>query len=828
MTTYELNAEAFERIIKDFGFDPDPSYNEADTRVKVIDRILCESLGWPEMGPYIKREEYVHKGYIDYILQVRGIHLIIEAKRIGKSFKIPKTFSYQKQLSVKNLLNKQSDLQLIYDQVTKYAHQCGIIFCGITNGTQWLIFPGVRTDNIHIRHSRVIVFNGLESIKKNFLDFWSLLSFESVGEGSLRRELIEPMSPIEKSFSFATEERVFMPFDRNNLSPVMNSILSKYFGDLYGDPSKTKMLLKECYVYDEPIGETIKDLNLIAGDEMPSKSINTKGPVLHFYSLPKVADKIKNIIDSFLQDEANLVLQILVGRVGIGKTTFLHYFLDSHARDLKEDNFTLLLDMRDTSEHMDINQFFIDALWEMFREHPQYDYLMSHSTLQEIYADDIKTMSDGALSPIQKRDPDAFTDEISKFLQRKIEDRAHFLKKLVSYINTQTSTRFILIFDNVDQIPHFELQQKIIRFAYSKGREFKAFLIISMWEETYYSSKRSGQTLSTIRTVPLQITRQSISSVLTKRIKFLTNQVQSGAEPLHLLDKSCCDHATFCQFLELTSRSLLVDNKRVRMFLESIALGNIRRALEIFHKFLTAGSLNTPKFLTLMNKYENYVIPEFEFVTSVMLGSNRYYSERTSEILNLFAIGDMERPSHFTRLRILQWLYQRKNEATPFGMGYMTINKTFRYFFQIGVSQKDLTASLLRLIENALVEDDLRSQKLTKRAQAIRITPTGRYYLAFICKLFAYVDLVLLDTPLFDESTYFKIAPYIDSTDISSRLKRCDAFITYLEDQESEEIVTLSKLGKEYVWKYKFTERIRASFDHFFNFAQSKMAELGE
>jgi len=75
-----------------------------------------------------------------------------------------------------------------------------------------------------------------------------------------------------------------------------------------------------------------------------------------------------------------------------------------------------------------------------------------------------------------------------------------------------------------------------------------------------------------------------------------------------------------------------VDNKRVRMFLELVALGNIRRALEMFHSFLTAGSLETGKILEIMRKSNEYLVPEHEFIKSVMLGSKRFYSENTSDI----------------------------------------------------------------------------------------------------------------------------------------------------------------------------------------------------
>jgi len=82
-----------------------------------------------------------------------------------------------------------------------------------------------------------------------------------------------------------------------------------------------------------------------------------------------------------------------------------------------------------------------------------------------------------------------------------------------------------------------DLQEKVIRFAWAKATEFKAFLILSMWEETYFSSKRGSRVLSTMRTVPLQIARQSIGSVLIKRLQYLIKQISEGKEPLTLLKR---------------------------------------------------------------------------------------------------------------------------------------------------------------------------------------------------------------------------------------------------------------------------------------------------
>jgi hypothetical protein len=61
---------------------------EADTRAKVIDRILKEALAWPEES--FAREIPVHEGYLDILLTFSERNLLlIEAKREGIPFDIP-------------------------------------------------------------------------------------------------------------------------------------------------------------------------------------------------------------------------------------------------------------------------------------------------------------------------------------------------------------------------------------------------------------------------------------------------------------------------------------------------------------------------------------------------------------------------------------------------------------------------------------------------------------------------------------------------------------------------------------------------------------------
>src|SRR5687767_2764749 len=64
--------------------------SETDTRCKVVDEILVGILGWQEQN--IRREVVIEnpQGYVDYVLSTTHPAFIVEAKRNGSSFKLPK------------------------------------------------------------------------------------------------------------------------------------------------------------------------------------------------------------------------------------------------------------------------------------------------------------------------------------------------------------------------------------------------------------------------------------------------------------------------------------------------------------------------------------------------------------------------------------------------------------------------------------------------------------------------------------------------------------------------------------------------------------------
>jgi hypothetical protein len=124
MSNPDSSLETLRQIDKEFAsIRAKGELSEADTRVKLIDRILTQVCGWPEAA--IRREDHVKRGYIDYSLTVQARHFVaVEAKREGVSFTFPHTSSKTLKLSGSLLSDKNVSEAIL--QVRGYCDDGGI------------------------------------------------------------------------------------------------------------------------------------------------------------------------------------------------------------------------------------------------------------------------------------------------------------------------------------------------------------------------------------------------------------------------------------------------------------------------------------------------------------------------------------------------------------------------------------------------------------------------------------------------------------------------------------------------------------------------------
>src|SRR5207247_2908182 len=91
-----------------------------------------------------------------------------------------------------------------------------------------------------------------------------------------------------------------------------------------------------------------------------------------------------------------------------------------------------------------------------------------------------------------------------------------------------------------------------------------------------------------------------------------------------------------------------------------------------------------------------------------------------------------------------------RGEWTPEGQGYVEVAKLLSSFEETFDNREDFLSTINRLVKSQLVEPNTRSTESVDGASHVRVTAAGWYYLRYLVRSFAYLDLALQDTPLND------------------------------------------------------------------------------
>ena len=407
---------------------------------------------------------------------------------------------------------------------------------------------------------------------------------------------------------------------------------------------------------------------------------------------------------------------------------------------------------------------------------------MTPPELRKIYAPEIRQLTAGPLAVLQKQNQKKYEEKIAEFLLEKYRDADAHIDRTIRYLAEHLGVKSIFVFDNVDQLD-FKLQEEIFTFAYSVSTKLLSFSILSMWEETYIRSSRTG-VLSTYQTTAYPLPPTSVVDIINRRLEFIASEIGTKRLAFQLLPEES-RASDVIEFLSLVRASILSDRKRARYLLESIAMGNLRRAMKMFGMFLTSGHTDAGKMLSIVRSRSEYLIPLHEFVKAIGLGDSRYYQTENSYIMNLYAIADESRPSHFTRLRILHYLFLHRSRTTMYGVGFVRTDVFKQEFMRIGTSEIDFVESLRTLTAYSLLENDI--YDADQISQAYRITVAGRYYMRYFAGKFAYLDLILHDTPIADSRIFDAISELIGSKELDYRFRRVQLFLHYLAAEEEKE-----------------------------------------
>jgi uridine kinase len=740
--------ELFNELIKSHAKLSLYNANEAETRIKLIDRLVYEVLGW-KYDDVSYEERVTEDGnttFADYILRTANTALLIEAKRIGKTFNtIP---SKRKTKLSGSLMNDETGEAI--RQAREYCRKKSIPFGVVTNGSHWILFPAIRIDQIEFSSSNAILFDSIENYLGSEFDYFhSLLSRDGVINGTLEYELIGRNEDQIEERRLKVFYKATYTSPQNPIYPLIENAIVTAFTDSIFESEST--LLEKCYVSTPDRTKFDSRIKMHLSKREPLFKSHPKKPMKK-----KDADALSTALLT-AQNSARPLAILILGPVGSGKTTFLQYTRKVTTKEyfeIRKDRLYphwMQIDFREFVIEKSPIEFIIKTIFEYMKT----DLFFSdfNSSIKNAYYEEIKALQQGPMYLISKNS-EKFEEKISELITNDYKLISPYVEKLLTY--SVSKIPVFIVIDNVDQHDDEEIQGAIFSEAIAFASKLKLNLVVSMRESTYIKHRHTP-TFDAFDFDPIQLEPPQILPVLSRRF-FVAQQLLSGKSgSFTALNGARFDVSDLSIFINLVQESVL--GTEIGKRIEVLSNGDVRLSLRMTREFLERGYTDPAKAIENYSNRGSYILPRHEAFRSILLGNQSVYQEEYSVIGNPFDSRLNKNNAQPLRLFILAALVKLSGEKSFEYLDGPTIRENLR---KIGYNDVHILKTLsdlcrLRFVHTASHgEANFNSNYYPSKL--------GGYIIRDLIGDFTFVENVLMDT-------------FIASKDIWESLKKLSEII---------------------------------------------------
>jgi hypothetical protein len=559
-------------------------------------------------------------------------------------------------------------------------------------------------------------------------------------------------------------------------------------------------MLDECYVQNETTDQYIRRLESFGGTTLPDSMATAD-------KLGRRAGDLEDVARALSSEGAFVV----AGRVGSGKSTFLAITRRRmQAVPYAGTRMFLYLDLisrtQTQAERFDhdrlIDDICTDLLGQAEAQHPPLDPF-ANDVLREVFANEIRRKV-GSLSPASRETPEADA-QVDALIQQHLANPLHHLKAYLGYLERNEVLVTVLL-DNVDR-GTAEFERVTFQLAQSLAQNTRAAVVTSL-RETTYESGRTGGFLDVGRNPVLIIVPPSFADVAAKRFEYARRRFREDAKLWRRFERSLNGTPSdrVLDFAAILSELVLAPGSEIQECISALAGTNIRRALEMLEDFATSPNTPLEKLFASYRRVENMGRPDLGpplevFLRSIMRMRSARYSERESKIVNLFQVRNGTLCSHFTSVRILQFLAWRL--VQPRGGMDVRVAELTQHLGAIGLGSSEVLEMLNHLGRFGLVGSLSRPEPPWASLDTVRLGAAGRYYIDVLLQNREYLRNVVDDTVLYDEQTFASIE-FAHSDQERSWPQRSDdkarAFLSYLVRRERDELTRIGALAGIAPW----------------------------
>lgn len=746
--------------------------NEAQTRFDLIDRLVT-ALGWSP--PDVRVEVHQSGTYSDYELGTPAARLLIEAKREGNYFTLPSGWTDR----IAKLTTVSSGSPAIadaIDQAMSYALKRGIPYAAICNGWQLVAFIASRTDGVPPLDGDALVFPTLQSMVDDFRRLWDNLSHDGTEDQSLYRTLTRPRARISTPRLSAKIPNYPGLARRREAEQTLQILGSVFVEDLTTLEENERHFLISCY----STSGALSQYALVSREILRTRYSLLFDDASDYTVTP--ASTHTGLDPNLLADIAAASLKqrpiILLGDVGVGKSTFIKNLILIEARVQLEDAIVFYLDFgkRPTLTN-DLASYVAGEINRQLREKHQVD-VQSDAFIRGVYHGRLEQFRSSLYGPLRESDPEEYSRREIDFLSALVNDVDEHLKCSLDHISRAHRKQVVIFLDNIDQ-RDASFQNQLFVIAQTMAESWPVTVFLALRPETFYESRRGGA-LSAYQPRAFTISPPRVEIVLTKRLTYALELLKDGGLRTSSGVEVSIDLTTLVLYMDTVRRSLQV-NTDLFEFLENVSNGNIRDALGYLEAYIGSPHVNLRRMLDVLQAEgsRSYTIPLQDLVKSVLLGDSEYYDSTRSPIGNLFDIAFGGRSEHFICPILIEYLQARGSEVGA--EGYVEVSDIYGFAQQLGFAVDTISGALERTTRARFITKSGFDRRSREEPRAYRVAPCGLYATRKLARSFTYIDAMIDDTPIADREFFATVQPISHNAALDARLRRAERFVEYLD-----------------------------------------------
>lgn len=745
---------------------------EADTRLKVIDPILTDVLGWPLQD--IFAEELAGGGFVDYKLSINGYaRFILEAKRDSRSLGLANRTAGRAYRINGPVFTSEAVKEGI-GQAISYCGQKNSELACVTNGYEWVVFRGSRLgDGKDTLSGMAYVFTSLEDIREKFKLFYDLLSYEAVQEFRYRSYFQEVEGRLIRTHIFQRALRTSdsrRVLDHDKLSSDLERVMTSFFRRLSGDDDPD--LLANCFVITKE--SQIADLRLarISEDLIGRIQDLDTGS----------GNQLVNLLKRVQVTQRNEFV-LIVGTKGSGKSTFVdRFFRHVLNKALLEDCVVAKVNLADSEgDEFSIATWLDQKLLEALETAIYRDRAPSYEELQGMFFDEYQRWSEGSYRPLYERDKEEFKIEFGRHIENRREERPHeYIQRLIAQVVKSRKKVPCIVFDNAD---HFtiEFQERVFQYARSIYESELCLVIMPITDRTSWHLSREGA-LRSFESESLFLPTPSPQVVLKKRIEYLDIKLSEerrlpgrGYFLGRGISLSIDDLTNFTAALQ----TIFLKTGETSNWIGNFANRDIRQCLDIAKFLVTSPHLEVHELLKTYLADSSLFLPSYKVKRALVKGQyDIYVDELHTFVRNVYSLDEDLETSPLLGLRILRLLRdaQKSDEENPF----VTVEQILDYFRAMLIDPSVTSVWLSRLLESGLCMSYDPTVTNVDHAGSLQISPAGLQHLRWGTGDADYSRMMLEVTPIRDSSTYENLSMLRRRPLGEVWLKELRTFIDYL------------------------------------------------